>query len=147
MDYRDLIKQHEGYRPYVYLDTEGIPTCGWGHAFLKSPRPAPGNIFSEEQCIEFFEDDMQTVERGYCWIEKAFVLEDLDWVRRGVLKNMLFNLGIQKLMGFRKMVRALLAKDYERASEEMLDSKWARQVKGRARTLAQMMRTGKWILS
>ena len=42
------------------------------------------------------------------------------------------------------MIEALKVQDYERAAVEMLDSKWAGQVKGRATRLAQQMRTGVW---
>jgi hypothetical protein len=35
---------------------------------------------------------------------------------------------------------ALMKKDYNRAADEMLDSKWARQVKGRSETLSSMVR-------
>lgn len=144
MDYRGLIKLHEGFRPYVYLDSVGVATVGYGHTFFESPKPAPGEIFSEEQCIEFFEDDMQAVENDYVWFKNTYELEKLNWVRRAVIKNMLFNLGLRKLLGFAKMIAALMRKDYEGASEEMRDSKWARQVKGRARVLARMMETGVW---
>ena len=28
----DMIKRHEGGPHNVYLDSVGVPTCGWGHA-------------------------------------------------------------------------------------------------------------------
>lgn len=143
MQYQELIKQHEGFSSMVYLDTEGVPTVGWGHAFLESPRPAPGEVFSLEQCEELFEDDIHLVEREYYQvIESKQRIEGLDGVRRGVLKNMLFNLGLPKLSKFTKMWRAIRLKDWEVASREMLDSRWARQVGNRAKQLSEMMRTG-----
>jgi len=145
MDYRELIKQHEGFSPMVYSDTLGNLTVGWGHAFLESPRPASGAIFSLKQCIAFFEDDMQQVERDYVWLEEMFDLYDLDYVRRGVLKNMIFNLGIKKLLKFKKMLAAVEKGDWKKASREMLDSRWAKQVKRRAIELARMMETGVWL--
>ena len=147
MDYRELIKQHEGFRPYVYLDSGGVPTVGWGHAFFEEPKPKPGTIFTEGQCIEFFEDDMQKVEEDYVMVKRNYLDPKLSWVRRAVIKNMLFNLGISKFLGFKRMLAALRKEDYKTAAAEMLDSKWATQVKSRARTLARMMETGKWILS
>jgi lysozyme len=143
MNYRDLIKEHEGFREMVYLDTEGVPTVGWGHAFFESPAPAVGNVFSFEQCEELFEEDIHLVEREYYRIvEPIQKIEGLDFVRRGVLKNMLFNLGLPKLSKFTKMWRAIRLKDWEKAAEEMLDSKWARQVGRRAIQLSEMMRKG-----
>ena len=52
---------------------------------------------------------------------------------------MAFNLGETRLRGFRKMWAALEEGNYATAAAEMLDSKWATQVKGRARDLAQLM--------
>ena len=56
--------------------------------------------------------------------------------------DMLFNLGLSRLSGFKRMFRALRKGDYDTASKEMLDSKWARQVGPRAKRLAKMMKTG-----
>ena len=58
---------------------------------------------------------------------------------------MAFNLGVNGLLGFRKTLALIEAGDYTKASVEMLDSKWARQVKGRATRLSEQMRTGKWV--
>lgn len=144
MNYRERIKQDEGFRQMVYLDTEGVPTVGWGHAFFENPRPAIGSIFSKKQCEEFFEEDMDSVEREYYTeLEPKFNLKNLDSVRRGVLKNMLFNLGLRKLLGFRRMWEAIVRGMAQWAAIEMLDSKWATQVKGRAKRLAEMMEFGK----
>ena len=63
-------------------------------------------------------------------------------MRQRVYVNMTFNLGSTRLALFKKMHAAVEAKDWEKAAEEMLDSKWATQVKGRADRLAEMMRSG-----
>ena len=42
------------------------------------------------------------------------------------------------------MLAALEAGDYKTAAKEMLDSVWARQVKSRAKKLAQIMETGEY---
>ena len=57
---------------------------------------------------------------------------------------MAFNLGVRGLLGFKKALAAVKAGDFEKAAEEMLDSKWRRDVKCRAYELAEQMRTGKW---
>jgi lysozyme len=64
-------------------------------------------------------------------------------VRARVLINMAFNMGIYGLMGFRRMLSAFYDGEFEKASREMIDSAWARQVGKRAIELAEMMRTGK----
>ena len=60
----------------------------------------------------------------------------------GVLLDMAFNVGLPRLRGFKRMWAALEGRDYSEAAKEMLDSKWARQVKTRAYTLARMMESG-----
>ena len=55
---------------------------------------------------------------------------------------MAFNVGLPRLRGFKRMWAALENHDYEEAAKEMIDSKWARQVKTRAYTLARMMESG-----
>ncbi|MFQ5421037.1 MAG: hypothetical protein ACE5EY_11830, partial [Anaerolineae bacterium] len=56
--------------------------------------------------------------------------------------NMAFNLGRTRLARFGKMWAAIHIGDYALAAEEMLDSRWARQVGERAHRLAEMMRDG-----
>jgi lysozyme len=65
--------------------------------------------------------------------------------RFGVLLNMAFNMGISRLLGFRHMLDAYRAGDYDKAAQEMLDSKWATQVGDRAERLAKQMREGVWV--
>ena len=75
-------------------------------------------------------------------------LERFDWfralgpVRRKVLVDMAFNLGMSGLLGFQKMIEALKQSDYQAAADEMVSSKWYRQVGERGRRLERMMRTG-----
>jgi len=71
-------------------------------------------------------------------------IEHLDYVRRGALINMCFNLGIYGLLGFKKALAAIQAGEWELAAEEMLDSKWHTQVGSRAERLAKQMKTGLW---
>ena len=55
---------------------------------------------------------------------------------------MAFNMGIPRLMKFKKMWANIEGNNYELAAIEMLDSKWADQVKGRATKLSEAMKTG-----
>lgn len=60
-------------------------------------------------------------------------------VKKAII-DMSFNLGLTNLRTFENTKAALMEKDYNVAAREMLDSKWARQVKGRALNLASMVR-------
>lgn len=62
--------------------------------------------------------------------------------RQRALANMAFNLGIGRLLDFRKMITALAAGQYDEAARQALASKWAAQVGTRAKQLAQMIEEG-----
>ena len=62
--------------------------------------------------------------------------------RQNVLMDMCFNLGTAGLLKFKAMLAAVEARDFDRAADEMLNSAWARQVRGRAQMLPAMMKTG-----
>ena len=66
-------------------------------------------------------------------------------VRREVVLNMLFNLGMPRLLKFKKMLDALEKRDYTAAAFEMENSRWASQVGERAEELADMMRYNRYI--
>lgn len=127
------LKRHEGFRDRVYRDTEGHLTGGWGHAFLEGS-PLPLNV-----CEALFNYDVAMAVGGFASLD----LGDIGPVRRYAFINMVFNMGLTKLMGFKDTLAAARARDWETAAKEMLDSKWARQVGRRAVELAEMVRTGK----
>ena len=68
----------------------------------------------------------------------------LDDARRGVLINLAFNMGVEGLLKFTKTLALIEAGDYAGAADEMLRSKWAKQVGARAQRLAEQTRTGEW---
>jgi lysozyme len=133
MQERELIRKHEGYREGVYYDTVGVPTGGYGHAFL------PGSKLPKDTWEQIFLYDYNLAVSDYYYLDL-----DLDPVRRAVMVDMLFNLGLPKLLKFKNTLAAIRQGDYERAARAMLNSKWARQVKSRAKQLSEMMRTGEW---
>ena len=57
-----------------------------------------------------------------------------------VLVNMAFNLGRNRLSKFKNMLKAVNEGDYQKAADEMVDSKWYRQVGRRSEELVEMMR-------
>ena len=133
MRLRDDLIRHEGLRLKPYRDTEGVLTIGVGHNLAEG--------ISEHIAMLMLDDDIQRHSEE---LERAHPVVNLvGEVRRDVLINMAFNLGVSRLSGFRKMWAAIHAKDWYIASAEMLDSKWARQVGKRATELAEMMRSGK----
>lgn len=130
----EQIKRHEGFSGTPYKCPAGKTTIGYGRNLDAKP-------LSEEEAHFMLINDLNEVV--YRVREKVVFYDDLDEARKGVLINMAFNLGVAGLMKFKKMLMSLHCKDYKRASEEMLDSKWAKQVGKRAIDLSEQMKTGK----
>lgn len=123
----------EGLKLRAYRDTVGVPTIGVGH----TKGVKDGDIITKKQAIAFLREDMEDA------IEDAKSLcldwENMSGPRKGVMVNMAFNLGRDRLSGFKNTLRFINERNYARAATNMLLSKWARQVKGRADRLAYRM--------
>ena len=129
----DQLIKHEGLELKVYKCTEGFETIGVG-------RNLRDRGISEDEARCLCDNDIEIVERE---LTAAFpMVSKLNDVRVRVVLDMAFNVGVPRLKGFVKMWKAIELDDYEQAAIEMLDSKWARQVKGRSYTLSRMMETG-----
>ena len=88
------------------------------------------------------ENDIQNCEKQLL-DEIPEIYSALDEVRKSVLLNMCFNLGIGGLLEFNNTLAFIAAGDWERAANGMLASKWAKQVGRRAIELSELMRKGK----
>ncbi len=124
-----MIERHEGCRYRYYLDSEGIPTIGIGHNLLQP--------ISREAVEQIFRDDLKSVWNDCVHAFPWFA--DLTERRQWAVVDMCFNLGLTRLLGFKKFLAAMSLGDYDAARAEMLDSLWAKQVKKRALDLASMI--------
>ena len=53
IDLKNMIKKHEGFRPFIYKDTQGFLTGGYGHAFLEN------SPLSQQVSDMLFEEDFK----------------------------------------------------------------------------------------
>ena len=127
--------RHEGLRLKPYRCTAGKLTIGIG-------RNLDDRGISQKEAYAMLERDIQDCEQ---WLidEIPEVYNKLDEVRQSVLLNMCFNLGIKGLLEFKNTLSFIGAGDWERAANNMLASKWAKQVGMRAIELSELMRKGK----
>lgn len=139
-----LIKNHEGYRAKPYLDTLGIETIGYGRNLKAYPLSEAekrmilinDGKYSKEEAEKWLKERIEELELSllnYRWFNKQ------DSFHQAIILDMAYNLGIPRLLLFKKMILALNSKDYLGASREMLNSGWAMQVKHRAIRLSQAM--------
>lgn len=150
---RAELTRDEGERLRVYRCTAGKRTIGVGRNLddvgitpaetdeLKiTTRSAIQKGITRAQSQALLDNDIDRVfrdlDRRLPW------WRTLDPVRQRVLANMAFNLGIAGLAGFRNTLRFIREGNYSNAADNMLASKWARQVGDRADRLATLMRLG-----
>lgn len=139
----EQLKKDEGLRLKAYKDTVGVWTIGYGHT---GPEVKRGLTWTREKAeavlVEDVLDHNAKLAAALPWVG------GLDPVRRRVLQNMAFNLGIgsaatgKGLLGFKNTLEFVRTGQYDKAADGMLASKWARQVGNRAVRLAKQMRTG-----
>ena len=134
----EMLKRHEGVRSKVYLCSAGYETIGVGRNISKS-----GMGLSEDEVDYLLENDIVRVIKElsseYPWFK------DLDDVRKDAMIDISFNLGATRLRGFKRALAAMEVADYKMAAKEFLDSKWSRDVKGRATELCYMIEMGSYL--
>ncbi len=128
----------EGIRTTAYKDTLNNWTIGVGH-LIKIPDEEYllDKELTDLEVDQIFTTDLnQAIDDARKFIEIDNLSEDAFFV----VVDMAFNLGLPKLMRFQNFQQALKEKDYKKASREMLDSLWARQLPNRSKRLAKQMR-------
>ena len=127
--------RHESLRLKPYRCTAGKLTIGYG-------RNLDDKGISKSEAYELLANDIRSC--GEQLIDEIpEIYSGLDEVRKSVLLNMCFNLGISGLLGFKNTLAFIKARDWERAANNMLVSRWAKQVGRRAIELSELMRKGK----
>lgn len=130
---KEQLIRHEGLRLTVYDCPAGYKTIGVG-------RNLEEKGITKEEAMHLLNNDIKEFESSL--VNSFSWFSDLDEARRNALINMAFNLGMGGIKKFRKMISAIEEKNWTEASEQMLDSKWAKQVGRRAIELSDMMRHG-----
>lgn len=117
----------------IYADTVGKVSGGIG-------RNLTDRGFSEDEIDLMYANDIKIAEKDARALVPGF--GRLDDVRQEVLVNLAFNLGYNRLAGFKKFLAAVNSSRFDEAAAEMQDSAWFRQVGQRAVRLRDAMRTG-----
>lgn len=129
----DRVKLHEGYRSKAYQDTEGVWTIGYGT-----------NLQELEIDVELAERWLlRKLEEAELYARRFYEWKYLDTeARQNVFIEMIYNMGPDRVSKFKNTLAAMRLQDWKLVATEMLDSKWAKQVGQRARTLADIMIKG-----
>ena len=138
---REELMADEGCVYSVYLDHLGLKTVGIGHLCRGSDPESKlevGAPISEERVMELFDKDMSWTFRDCIRLLPEF--NDLPDEVRLIVANMMFNLGAKRLSGFSRLLAAIEREDWNSAADEMVDSRWHRQVPERSGRLIERMR-------
>ena len=134
-----MLKRHEGVETHAYECSEGKTTVGVG----RNIDQRGGMGLSPDEVDYLLENDIERVIKElageYSWFN------DLDDVRKDAMIDISFNLGATRLRGFKRALSAMESGDYKVAATEFLDSKWAKQVGGRALELSDLIKTGEYV--
>ena len=126
------LTKHEGLRLQMYKCSVGIYTIGVGHNLEdKGISERAAQVMLEDD----IEDAITDLERNISYFK------DLPTLVQEALVNLCFNLGMPRLMQFKKTLAYLKAGKYEKAANEVLDSRYASQVGYRALEVAEMIRS------
>lgn len=117
--------RHEGFREKPYLDSEDVLTIGHGLTYLT-------------------EDESKYIVHLRLDVLQRRLLDEHQWLPGGdvlhVMAEMCFQLGWTGCHNFKRMWAALETENYGAAANEMLDSRWHKQTKGRCEELASIIR-------
>jgi lysozyme len=139
---REQLKVDEGVKYEIYKDHLGYPTFGIGHLITEDDPEhgePDGTEISEDRVNEIFESDVAK------FVSEAKILfpdlDELPDVAQQVIVNMAFNMGRPRLSKFKNFIAGVNDRDWVRAAEEMMDSRWADQVGARATRLRNLILT------
>ena len=130
---KERIRSHEGFELEPYVDTLGYLTGGVGHKILPSEKVPT----TEAGWLKLYDQDFEKAVAAADEITPG----DIHPTAFGIIVEMIFQLGKQGCMNFKKMHKALAEKNHIEASMQMLDSKWRKQTKARCENLAELMRS------
>ena len=131
------VRDHEGFRDQVYLDTLNKRTVGVGHLCVEDFWE-DDKKYSEKFLMEILEKDLENAISGAEELLKDCSLPSLA---NEIVVEMVFQLGKTGVSKFNNFLAALRDNppQWLTASEEMLDSRWAKQTPNRAKGMSEVI--------
>ena len=137
------IRDHEGCRDEVYLDSLGKATIAIGHLVQphEKERYKPGVKITPDEIEDLFLIDLNRACAGAEQLIGELYKGDkrLPQVIEHVIVEMVFQLGKTGVSKFRKMWKALSEGNKKEAAAQMIDSRWHSQTPIRCKELASLV--------
>ena len=131
----DLLIRHEGIKLKPYHCTSGKLTIGIG-------RNLEDRGITKEEAIYLLNNDIHSFHEQL--LDKFSFYKYLEGARRDAVLNLAFNMGVYSLSKFVKALSYMEDKQYDKAADEFMDSKWSQQVGSRAVEVTEIIRTGEY---
>ena len=133
---KEMIAKHEGYEPRVYKCTNGYDTIGYGFAIKDLyMNKEVADLILDQKIQEMLKRILSDKDWGEWFSEKPQHIQE-------VLINMIFQIGFSGVKKFRKTIQYIKDDNFLLASEEMLDSKWAKSDSpNRAKELSEIVKS------
>ena len=133
---KEMVAKHEGYEPRVYKCTNGYDTIGYGFAIkdLYMDKEVADLILDKkiQEILKRISSDKEWSE--WFWDKPSLIKE--------VLINMIYQIGFSGVKRFKKTIQYIKDDNFLMASEEMLDSKWAKSDSpNRAKELSEIVKS------
>jgi len=131
-----MIAKHEGYEPRVYKCTNGYDTIGYGFAIKDLyMNKEVADLILDQKIQEMLKRILSDKDWGEWFSEKPQHIQE-------VLIDMIFQIGFSGVKKFRKTIQYIKDDNFLLASEEMLDSKWAKSDSpNRAKELSEIVKS------
>ena len=141
------LKREEGFRASIYQCSEGVDTIGYGFNvkyLSKDELDLNGGFIepmSEEVATQILNSKVKklikSVDEVYSWID------NLPEVVKIGIYDMIYQLGIKGFGSFVNTQKYLKLLDYNKAIENIKNSKWAKQTPRRANNLIKRLERAK----
>lgn len=130
--FKELVKSDEGFSHTIYRCTKGKRTIGYGFNLEVG--------LTKEECDAVLAVKTKNLIND---VSKRFPkFFTLSTNRQLALLNIAYNIGVSGLFEFVEMFKALRQNDYDKAAEEILDSKAARELPSRYWRISKLMMDG-----
>ena len=130
------LERDEGRKKDLYYDSLNIPSIGVGRNLKRG--------LSDDEVDYLFDNDyrdhLKEMLDAFPWAEH------LDEPRKGALLNMVFNMGVPRVRGFKNMLAAFEEGRWADAAFHARNSVWYSQVRVRGPRLVKQIETGEWQL-
>lgn len=123
------IKVNEGFRGMPYDDHLGNPTIGYGTLLPLTEKE------SELLLVHRFDNKKRDLANRFS------EYNTMPIPVKKMLLEMSYQMGVDGLLEFKNMLKALVASDWDTAHKEAMDSRWARQTPNRAKKVTSVLKT------